>query len=427
MSRNKPNEIIQKLKKYYDNPKTALNYKTPFELLVATIMSAQCTDERVNKITPNIFKKYTDVYGFAKAKQVELETEIKSCGFFRNKSQSIIETSKRIVEFYDGKVPNTMEDLLTLRGVARKTANIILSSCYKKAEGIAVDTHVARLANRFEFSSNKNPDKIEQDLLKIFEKKDWLIANYLLVEHGRNLCKAIKPKCETCFLNDICPFVNQDKNKKPFVTIKFAQSLDGKIATNSGDSKWISNEKALKFTHELRANNDAILVGINTVLTDNPTLNTRLVKGKSPIRIILDSSLKTPLNSTIVKTAKDIKTIIFTTTSNQTKIKTLSNKNIEIIQIKSKKIELKYVLKILSEKNIKTLLVEGGSKIISSFLKEKLVDKIYIIIAPILIGNDGIPAIQNLELKKIKNSLKLNILDLKKLDDNLVVEMRIET
>ena len=418
------NEIIRRLKDYYKNPKTALNHKTPFELLVATILSAQCTDDRVNKITPTIFVKYKNVDGFAKAKQEELEQEIKSCGFFRNKAKSIIETSRRIVEFYDGKVPDKMVDLLTFRGVARKTANIILSSCFKKAEGIAVDTHVARLANRFGFSANKNPDKIEQDLLKSVDKKDWLIANYIFVEHGRKFCKAIKPKCESCFLNDICPFYNQPK--RPVITVKFAQSLDGKIATKTGDSKWISNEKARKFAHELRAKNDAILVGINTVLADNPMLNVRNVKGKSPVRIILDSDLKIPTNSNIVKTANDIKTIIFTTSKNQNKINFLLNKKVDVICMKTKKIELEKMLEQLRKKGIKTLLVEGGGKIISSFVQGKMVDKIYIIVAPVFIGNDGIPAIQNLEIKDIKNSLKLQILDIKNLDGNFVIELELK-
>lgn len=207
--------ILVKLKSLYPNPKTALNYSTPFELLVATILSAQCTDERVNKITPELFKKYNDVYGFSKASQAELEIDIKSCGFFRNKARSIIETSQRIVSVYNGQVPASMKELLTLRGVARKTANIILSSCFGIAEGIAVDTHVKRLSNRFYLTNSENPDIIEKDLIKIFEKKDWNLINYLFVNYGREVCKAINPKCGICEFKDFCKYFKlKNKSKK---------------------------------------------------------------------------------------------------------------------------------------------------------------------------------------------------------------------
>lgn len=412
------NEIINRLKYKYKNPKTALNYTTVFELLVATILSAQCTDERVNKITPFIFQKYKDSYGFAIAQQEILEQEIKPCGFYKNKSKSIIEMSKRLVDNYSGNVPNTMEDLLTLRGVARKTANIILSSFFKISAGIAVDTHVARLAKRFNFTTQKDPNKIEKDLLKIFDKNNWIIANYLLVEHGRHICKAIKPLCASCFLNDICPFF---KLKKPFVTIKFAQSLDGKIATKNGVSQWISNQKTLEFAHKLRAENDAILIGINTVLKDNPTLNTRLVEGKNPIRVILDSGLKIPFDSKIVLSAKKIKTFIFTSSLDDEKINILKNNKIKIFKLE--KILLKDVLKILYENNVKKLLVEGGSQIITSFIEENLFDKINIVIAPILIGNDGIPAFKFIGNIQIPLDKALKISEVIKIDNNILVKL----
>ncbi len=421
-------EIIERLKNYYKNTKTALDFSTPFELLVATILSSQCTDERVNKITPNLFKKYRNVRGFAKAEQLELEEEIKSCGFFRNKTKSIIESSKRILEIYDGKVPEKMEDLITLRGVARKTANIILSSCFGKAEGIAVDTHVIRLSHRFLFSASQNPDKIEKDLMNFIPKKDWLITNYMLVNHGRKFCRAINPKCEICFLKDICPYFN--RAKRPKITLKFAQSLDGKIAAQTGDSKWLSNPKMLEFAHELRAKNDAILVGINTILKDDSLLTVRRVKGQNPIRLILDSNLKISLESQIIKTANKIKTIIFI--SNKTKIsdekqKFLDKKNIKTVKIKNVDenlgLDLGEILEHVEKIGVKTLLVEGGSKVITNFIKNDLFDRIYIVFSPILIGNDGIPAIQNLGIKTIKNAKKLELKSLKQIENNFILEL----
>jgi endonuclease III len=200
-------KITELLLKKYKDIGTALNYNTPYELLVATVLAAQCTDKRVNMITPLIFKKYKNVYGFAKAKQDELEQEIRSLGFFRNKSKNIIALSKKIIEDFNSIVPDTMEKLITLPGVARKTANIVLSSCFGKAEGIAVDTHVARLSNRLGFSKNTDPNKIEKDLMQIIPKKYWIKFNYVVVEHGRNICKARNPLCKECFLMSLCPYV----------------------------------------------------------------------------------------------------------------------------------------------------------------------------------------------------------------------------
>ncbi|MFC1667782.1 endonuclease III [Chlamydiota bacterium] len=197
--------IIVILEKIYPESKTALIYKTPFELLVATILSAQCTDKKVNEITPLLFKKYRSVTDFAHAEQTTLEQEIRPTGFFRNKAKNIIQTAQRIVKEYNGLVPNSMAELVTLAGVARKTANIMLSSCFGKVEGIAVDTHVKRLAKRIGFSQQKDPDKIEKDLMEIIPHDKWMRISYILVDHGRAICDAKKPQCVKCPINELCP------------------------------------------------------------------------------------------------------------------------------------------------------------------------------------------------------------------------------
>jgi len=203
---NRIDKIITILRKNYPRSRTALYYRNPLQILVATILSAQCTDERVNQITPALFDKYRKAEDFAQADQEELEGEIRPTGFFRNKSKSIIGAAKIIVERFDGKVPDNMSDLITLPGVARKTANIVLSSGYSIAEGIAVDTHVKRLSGRLGLSQAKDPDKIEQDLLALVPKKHWLDFNYMLVNHGRQVCQARKPRCPECPLNHLCPY-----------------------------------------------------------------------------------------------------------------------------------------------------------------------------------------------------------------------------
>jgi endonuclease-3 len=200
-------EILRKIKQAYPHSHTALHFETPLQILVATILSAQCTDEQVNKVTPALFRKYRSAEDFAHADLETLEDEIRSTGFFRNKAKSIINASKKIVEDFGGKVPDRMEDLITLQGVARKTANIVLSSGYKKAEGIAVDTHVKRLSQRLGLSKEKNPDKIEQDLLDLIPREEWIDFNYMLVNHGRKICQARKPDCPACVLNSLCPSV----------------------------------------------------------------------------------------------------------------------------------------------------------------------------------------------------------------------------
>jgi len=198
-------EILKILKKEYPGSKTALSYSNPLELLVSTILSAQCTDERVNIVTKTLFKKYKTARDYANAHLKEFEQDIRSTGFFHNKAKNIIAACKIINEKFNGKVPKTMEELITLPGVARKTANIVLSNAYGIIEGIAVDTHVRRVSQRLEFTKNDNPDKIEQDLMNLFPKNEWFCINYLLIEHGRKICKAQKPLCPECPVNKLCP------------------------------------------------------------------------------------------------------------------------------------------------------------------------------------------------------------------------------
>ncbi|OGS21449.1 MAG: endonuclease III [Elusimicrobia bacterium RIFOXYA2_FULL_39_19] len=198
-------EILKRLKKHYPEAKIALNYSSPIEILVATILSAQCTDKQVNKVTEAIFKKYKSAKDYASADIKEFEQEIKSTGFYHNKAKNIVESAKIIVTKHGRKVPDTMNNLLTLPGVARKTANIVLGNAYNIVEGIPVDTHVKRLSQRLGLSNESNPEKIEQDLMHLFKKKQWYKLSYLLIEHGRNTCNAKKPLCDKCFLKDICP------------------------------------------------------------------------------------------------------------------------------------------------------------------------------------------------------------------------------
>jgi len=199
-------EIIKVLRKTYPGSRTALNYRTPLQMLISTILSAQCTDKRVNKITPSLYKKYRKASDFANADSSELEQEIHSAGFYRSKSKNIISACRKIVEEFGGEVPDSMEELITLPGVARKTANIVLSSSFGKAEGIAVDTHVRRLSGRLGLSGNKDPVKIERDLMEILPKKDWLDFNYLLVNHGREVCRARNPLCSECVISKLCEY-----------------------------------------------------------------------------------------------------------------------------------------------------------------------------------------------------------------------------
>jgi len=204
-ARERIGKIIRILRRVYPDSRTALQHETPLQILVATILAAQCTDERVNKITPGLFRKYPTAADFARADRASLETEIRSTGFFRNKAKSIIGAARMTVEDFGGEVPSTMAELLTLPGVARKTANIVLSSGFRKAEGIAVDTHVRRLSGRLGLSRQTVPEKIEKDLLKIVPRRDWLDFNSILVNHGRKICSARKPLCPRCAVGKFCP------------------------------------------------------------------------------------------------------------------------------------------------------------------------------------------------------------------------------
>lgn len=204
-ARQRIKPIIRLLRKHYGRARTALEFADPLQILVATILAAQSTDKLVNTVTPALFRKYPTAGAFAKADRAELEREIHSTGFFRNKAKHIIGAAARIAEVYGGVVPDSMEELLTLPGVARKTANIVLSAGYGKAEGIAVDTHALRLSLRLGLSRHDDPVKAERDLLALVPKADWLDFNFLLVDHGRAICQAKKPKCPECFLRRLCP------------------------------------------------------------------------------------------------------------------------------------------------------------------------------------------------------------------------------
>ncbi len=212
MERNKKGytvRIIKILEKNYGHVKCALNFSSPFELLTAAILSAQCTDERVNKITENLFKRYKSVEDYANADILELENYIKSAGFFRNKGKNIIKSAQMVINKYNGDVPQTMEELLELSGVARKTANVVLVSAFGKSEGIAVDTHVIRIANLLELTEYDDPVKIEKDLMKIVPKKYWINFSFMIQTLGRRICKARNPVHVFCSLNKICPLLQK--------------------------------------------------------------------------------------------------------------------------------------------------------------------------------------------------------------------------
>jgi endonuclease-3 len=198
-------EIVRILSETYPDAKVALRFSNPLEMLVATILSAQCTDEKVNEVTETLFAKYRTCEDYLRVPEDELKLDIKPTGFFNQKATSIREACRRIVEVYDGKVPDTMEDLVTLRGVARKTANIVLGNAYGKVVGIAVDTHVKRVSDRLGFTQQSDPDKIEQDLMQRIPKERWFDFTYVLIDHGRKVCVARRPKCEICPLNNLCP------------------------------------------------------------------------------------------------------------------------------------------------------------------------------------------------------------------------------
>ena len=198
--------LLDRLKVLYPNATCTLNYETPVQLLVATILSAQCTDERVNKVTPDLFARFPDAETMAKANREEIETLIRSTGFYRNKAKNIQGACEMIVSDFQGKVPDTMEDLLKLPGVARKTANVVLAHAYGVNAGVTVDTHVKRLSHRLGLTEHNDPKRIEKDLMALLPQPDWENWSIRLIYHGRAVCKAKQPLCEVCTLADLCPF-----------------------------------------------------------------------------------------------------------------------------------------------------------------------------------------------------------------------------
>lgn len=206
LSNKKRAQIIFKiLHKTYPDAKCSLEYQTPYELLIATILSAQCTDKRVNQVTNRLFKKYPNISDYADSDLSELEQDIHSTGFYRNKAKNIKYLSQQILDKYNGQIPDKMEDLLTLPGVGRKTANVLLSNLFDITGGIVVDTHVRRLSSRMNLSNHSNPDKIEADLMVLYKKKQWIKIAHLLIYHGRNICIARKPICGLCPVKYYCP------------------------------------------------------------------------------------------------------------------------------------------------------------------------------------------------------------------------------
>jgi endonuclease-3 len=197
-------EILSRLDHLYPNVTCALTHSSPWELLVATILSAQSTDVNVNRVTPELFRKYPTVAAFAALTPEQLEPDVRSTGFFRNKSKSVVGAARKIVSDFAGQVPSDMDKLLTLPGVARKTANVVLGTWFKKADGVVVDTHVQRIARRLELTAQNDPQKIEQDLMRVVPREKWILFSHQIIWHGRKLCIARKPKCADCLLENLC-------------------------------------------------------------------------------------------------------------------------------------------------------------------------------------------------------------------------------
>jgi endonuclease-3 len=198
-------DIVSKLKQMYPKARVSLDFTNPFELLIATMLSAQSTDVRVNIVTKSLFRKYPNPQAFASATQPEMERDVRQTGFFRNKAKAVIAASKAIMEKHGGEVPRTMEELTALPGVGRKTANVVLGNAFNTPVGIVVDTHVTRVSGRLGLTANVDPVKIEQDLMKLIPQKEWTAFSHRLIQHGRQICIARKPKCGECRLNELCP------------------------------------------------------------------------------------------------------------------------------------------------------------------------------------------------------------------------------
>ncbi|HXE75572.1 MAG TPA: endonuclease III [Candidatus Xenobia bacterium] len=198
-------EVLRRLRLEYPNATTALKWRNPYELLVATILSAQSTDERVNMVTPALFERYPTPADLAAARPEELERLIHSTGFFRNKTRNLLGMANAVVERFGGRIPDTLDELVTLPGVGRKTANVVLGTAFGKNEGVVVDTHVTRLSQRLGFTRHKDPEKIEQDLMNLFPREDWTDLSHTLILHGRAVCQARRPRCEDCVVSNLCP------------------------------------------------------------------------------------------------------------------------------------------------------------------------------------------------------------------------------
>lgn len=209
MDKQNAEKIIKKLIDFYPDAKCSLDFETPFQILVSVVLSAQCTDERVNKTTPDIFAKYPDAIDFVNMPIETLQELIHPCGFYKTKSKNLKLAAEKIVNDFDGEVPETMEELMSIPGVGRKSANVIMLEAFNKPQGIAVDTHAKRISNRIGLSSESEPTKIEQDLLKLIPKKYYKDVNHVLVWHGRNTCTAAKPKCDTCPVKQYCKYFKE--------------------------------------------------------------------------------------------------------------------------------------------------------------------------------------------------------------------------
>lgn len=199
--------LLEELKRLYPNAHCALHYQTPFQLLIATILSAQCTDERVNQVTAKLFEKYPDAYAFASADLNVLMQDVKPTGFYRNKALSILETATTIVNDYGGETPRELKQLTALRGVGRKTASVVMGNAFDNAEGVVVDTHIGRLSRRLGLTKHQSPEKVEQDLIRLIPRSEWVLFPHLMISHGRAVCKARKAQCDHCALAIHCPAI----------------------------------------------------------------------------------------------------------------------------------------------------------------------------------------------------------------------------
>ncbi len=211
MNKKEAIEIIKKLKEMYPDAKCSLDFNSPFQMLVAVCLSAQCTDERVNKTTPSLFAVYNTPLDFANANLEKLENLIHPCGFYKNKAKNLKVAGEKIIKYFNGEVPKNMDDLVTIPGVGRKSANVIMLEAFNDAQGIAVDTHAKRISNRLGFSKQAEPTKIEIDLCKMIPKEYWKDVNHIFIWHGRNTCTSQNPKCEKCTLKDLCDYYNKKK------------------------------------------------------------------------------------------------------------------------------------------------------------------------------------------------------------------------